>query len=110
MLEHLIEPAAALAEMRRLAAPGGRVVVSVPNEALINAVKQAALRLPLGRRLLRGEGYEASERMDDEWHLHSFGRALLEELVARDFTLEELCGIPSRLVPLRFVARLRPRH
>jgi hypothetical protein len=83
----------------------------VPNEALINRVKGLVFRVPFGRRLVGGgEGqYQVSEKMDDEWHLHEFDRARLERAVAGRFTVEELVGVPSRLMPLRLVARLRPR-
>ncbi|MGZ3439172.1 MAG: hypothetical protein ACXVDD_06640, partial [Polyangia bacterium] len=67
-------------------------------------------RLPLGRRLVGGgeHGYQPSEKMNDEWHLHEFDRARLERAVAGQFAVEALVGVPSRLMPLRLVARLRP--
>src|SRR5450631_2748149 len=39
VLEHVLEPEAVVREMRRVLAPRGFAVVSVPNEALINRVK-----------------------------------------------------------------------
>jgi ubiquinone/menaquinone biosynthesis C-methylase UbiE len=112
VLEHVLEPEAVVREMRRVLAPGGFAVVSVPNEALINRVKGIVFRLPLGRRLVGGGGeggYQVSEKMDDEWHLHEFDRARLERAVAGRFAIDALVGVPSRLVPLRLVARLQPR-
>ena len=111
VLEHVLEPEAVVREMRRVLAPSGFAVVSVPNEALINRVKGVVFRLPLGRRLVGGGagGYQPSEKMTDEWHLHEFDRARLERAVAGRFTVETLVGIPSRLMPLRLVARLQPR-
>ncbi|MGZ3427721.1 MAG: class I SAM-dependent methyltransferase [Polyangia bacterium] len=111
VLEHVLEPEAAVREMRRVLAPRGFAVVSVPNEALINRVKGFVFRLPLGRRLVGGgeHGYQPSEKMNDEWHLHEFDRARLERAVAGQFAVEALVGVPSRLMPLRLVARLRPR-
>ncbi|MCU1280025.1 MAG: hypothetical protein JWM53_3571 [bacterium] len=111
VLEHVLEPEAVVREMRRVLAPSGFAVVSVPNEALINRVKGIVFRLPLGRRLVGGgEGaYRVSEKMDDEWHLHEFDRARLERAVAGRFTIDALVGVPSRLMPLRLVARLQPR-
>jgi ubiquinone/menaquinone biosynthesis C-methylase UbiE len=111
VLEHVLEPEAVVREMRRVLAPGGFAVVSVPNEALINRVKGIIFRLPLGRRLVGGGAgaYRVSEKMDDEWHLHEFDRARLERAVEGRFTIDALVGVPSRLMPLRLVARLRPR-
>jgi ubiquinone/menaquinone biosynthesis C-methylase UbiE len=111
VLEHVLEPEAVVREMRRVLAPRGFAVVSVPNEALINRVKSIVFRLPLGRRLVAGDAnaYRVSEKMDDEWHLHQFDRARLERAVAGRFTIDALVGVPSRLLPLRLVARLQPR-
>lgn len=116
VLEHVLEPEAVVREMRRVLAPRGFAVVSVPNEALINRVKGIVFRLPLGRRLVGGGGgaagdggYRVSEKMDDEWHLHEFDRARLEQAVAGRFAIDALVGVPSRLLPLRLVARLQPR-
>jgi len=111
VLEHVLEPEAVVREMRRVLAPAGLVVVSVPNEALINRVKSVVFKLPLGRRLVGGGegGYQPSDKMNDEWHLHEFDRARLERAVAGRFDIDALVGVPSRLVPLRLVARLRPR-
>ncbi|HEX8950291.1 MAG TPA: class I SAM-dependent methyltransferase [Polyangia bacterium] len=111
VLEHVLEPEAVVREMRRVLAPSGFAVVSVPNEALINRVKGLVFKLPLGRRLVGGGagGYQVSEKMDDEWHLHEFDRARLERAVAGRFDIDALVGVPSRLMPLRLVARLQPR-
>jgi ubiquinone/menaquinone biosynthesis C-methylase UbiE len=109
VLEHVLDPEEAVREMHRVLAPGGIAVVSVPNEALINRLKELVFGLPFGRRLLTaGAGeYQVSEKMDDEWHLHAFGRGRLEQALAGRFAIERLVGVPSRLVPLRLVARLQ---
>ena len=111
VLEHVLEPEAVVREMRRVLAPSGFAVVSVPNEALINRMKGLVFKLPLGRRLVGGGagGYQVSEKMDDEWHLHEFDRARLERAVAGRFAIDALVGVPSRILPLRLVARLQPR-
>jgi 2-polyprenyl-3-methyl-5-hydroxy-6-metoxy-1,4-benzoquinol methylase len=110
VLEHVLEPEAVVREMRRVLAPRGWAVVSVPNESLINRVKGVVFKLPLGRWLVGGgDGqYQVSQKMDDEWHLHEFDRARLERAVAGRFTIDALVGVPSRFLPLRLVARLRP--
>jgi len=105
VLEHVLDPESVIREMRRVLAPGGIAVISVPNEALINHIKRIVFGLPLGRRLVAGE-YRISEAMDEEWHLHAFGRARLEQALAGRFGIETLVGVPSRLMPLRLVARL----
>ena len=110
VLEHVLQPEAVIAEMRRVLRPGGWAVVSVPNEPLINAAKRWAFRLPFGRRVLQGNpaGYQVSERMEEEWHLHEFELKLLAKSVRGVFALAGLQGVPYHWFALRHVAQLTP--
>ena len=107
VLEHLPSPATALAEVRRIVARGGVAVVSVPNERLINALKAMLRKTGLYRFLMRARAgdYEMPERMDDEWHLHTFDLAGLLALIPPGLRVTRIEGVPFRWLPLRYVVR-----
>ena len=107
VLEHVPSPARALAEMRRIVGPRGVAVVSVPNERLINALKAALRRSGLYRLLMRARSgdYAMPERMDDEWHLHSFDLASFLALIPPGFRVTRVEGVPFRWLPIRYVMR-----
>jgi hypothetical protein len=93
--------------MRRVVARGGVAVVSVPNERLINAVKWVLRTTGLDRVLMRARAgdYEMPERMDDEWHLHTFDLAGLLALIPPGLSVTRVERIPFRWLPLRYVVR-----
>lgn len=107
VLEHIPSPARALAEMRRVVAPRGVVVVSVPNEHLINALKSALRRSRLYGLVVRARvgDYAMPERMDDEWHLHAFTLSGLLALIPAGLKVTRVEGVPFRWLPVRYVAR-----
>jgi len=72
VLEHLVEPAAALRKLAPLLAPGGVVVASIPN------VTHAAVRL----QLLKGEFTYTETGLLDRTHVRFFDRAEIGTLFA----------------------------
>ncbi len=53
VLEHLPSPGEGIAELVRITKPGGRIVISVPNELLVLRLKSIAASVGLGRSLGR---------------------------------------------------------
>jgi ubiquinone/menaquinone biosynthesis C-methylase UbiE len=102
VLEHTTDPAAVVTELLRVAGPNGRVIVSVPNETNVDRAKRVLNSIPLLRRMLRSLASEGNE-----WHLHHFDLARLRAIVGRDARIAKVSGVPSRLVPLRYVAVLQ---
>ncbi len=101
VLEHTADPAAVIAELMRVARPGARVIVSVPNEKNIDRAKRFIRRMPVLSRMLSTLAAEGNE-----WHLHDFDLTLLRRTVAGTAHIAELVAVPGRLLPVRYVARL----
>jgi SAM-dependent methyltransferase len=90
VLEHCPDPAAALREALRVAAPDGRVVLSVPDDGLVVGAKRLLRGVGLGR-LFRGlpEGTPPG-------HLHRFTRDGLRDLLEGVARLRRLVrDVPS---------------
>ena len=109
VLEHVVDPRAAVAEIGRVLKPGGVAVLSVPNELLINRAKVLVRRLGLWRLVMRGSDYEMPERMDDEWHLHTFDLRAFRALVPPTLTITRVVGVPAAALALRWVMRCEAR-
>lgn len=107
VLEHVANPPAALAEIARVVRLGGIAVVSVPNEAVINRLKAVVRRSGLYRFVMRtgATDYTMPERMDDEWHLHTFDRAALLAMIPRSLRITRVESIPFAWLPLRYIVR-----
>jgi ubiquinone/menaquinone biosynthesis C-methylase UbiE len=109
VLEHVPNPRDMVQEMRRVVKRDGTVVISVPNERLINRLKDVASALPLTRNSLAPQqGYQTPERMTDEWHLHDFDLPTLVDTVHGLVSIDRVKGIPFGFLPLRYVVCGRP--
>lgn len=97
VLEHVVNPEALLAGMRRLLAPGGRAVVTIPNDMLIRRIK-SIIRcfrldlLPPLKQIAWG---------GDHYHLHIWTMDEMHNLLARDFCIRQVRFAPLRFIPIR---------
>ncbi len=98
IVEHLRDPQAALARLRPLLKPGGRLVLSTPN------VANWAIRLSL----LLGRFRYTERGILDRTHAHLFTRATLREAIERSgYRIEVLDHVvPVPLVRAAPVVRL----
>jgi ubiquinone/menaquinone biosynthesis C-methylase UbiE len=103
VLEHVLHPDRALRELMRVVKADGRVLVSIPNERNIDRAKRLIRSVPVLRTLLRTLASE-----DNEWHLHRFDADMLRGLAAGAAHIESLHAIPFGILPVRYVAVLRP--
>ena len=108
VLEHLLDPSASLQEIARILKHQGIAVISVPNELWINRIKRVLIRLGIFEWLLHrgGEYGKMPERMQDEWHLHTFSLQEWLTLFNNFFRVTRLRRIPSSWLPLRYVMQL----
>lgn len=109
VLEHVPDPRQIVSEMARVATANAVLVISVPNETWINRVKRIIHALGLHRWLLQGgeDQYSSPDSMTDEWHLHSFDLALLQEISRDILFVHQIKAIPFGFIPLRYVALCR---
>lgn len=112
VIEHVVSPSRLSREIARVATENATVVMTVPNEALIERVKALISRLGLSRWLLKGtegdtgQAYNATSD-PNEWHLHRFDLALLESVTRGSLVIERVKAVPFGFLPLRYVVRFR---
>jgi ubiquinone/menaquinone biosynthesis C-methylase UbiE len=104
LLSHVLHPERVVAELRRVAKSGARIVVSISNEAQIERGMQLANKFGL-QRILGGEkspGAQHAYHVD--YHLHRFSMKRLRELVANSMEELSVMAIPFRFFPVHCVA------
>ncbi len=106
VIEHVLDPKKVISEIARVGCKDCKVIVTVPNENLINKLKKMVIRLGLWKLFFHGK-YEVSDEMNEEWHLHIFDLARLKELVKDHLVIEKVRYVPFRLLPLRYVVKCR---
>jgi len=97
VLEHVVDPADLLREMRRLLHPTGRAVLTFPNDHLVNRLKSVLRRTGLA-------AWPAFGRISwggDEYHLHVWTVNEMRNLLRESFTLVAERFAPGRFLPIR---------
>jgi 2-polyprenyl-3-methyl-5-hydroxy-6-metoxy-1,4-benzoquinol methylase len=96
VLEHTVDPAAILKAIARLLRPNGVAVITVPNDPLINRLKQVVKRTPVGWAL--GDRIEWG---GDIYHLHLWTPAQFERLLTPHFRVTARAFAPHAALPIR---------
>lgn len=106
LLEHTENPQKVLGEIKRIAKKESVIVISIPNEKLINKIKQILQRI----RLFDLFFSTISKKMDEEWHIHLFDLAKLREMVKDNYIIKKIKRIPFWFLPLRYVVKLKLKN
>jgi SAM-dependent methyltransferase len=104
VLEHTTNPAEILVEIKRLLAPGGHAVITVPIDPVIDRAKQIVRVTPVGW-VLR----DRIQWGGDKYHLQKWWPWQFQRLLEVDFAVEKRRLTPTALVPLHACYRCRPR-
>jgi 2-polyprenyl-3-methyl-5-hydroxy-6-metoxy-1,4-benzoquinol methylase len=96
VLEHTKDPEAILRAIVRVLAPGGRAVITVPNDPLINGLKSVVRRTPVGW-VFRGRINWGG----DQYHIHVWKPAEFRAVLERHFEIERQVSAPAEWLPLR---------
>ena len=106
VLEHVENPNKVLKEIKKIAKKKSIIVISIPNEKLIDKIKNILQKLKIFNLFFPN----IPEKMKDEWHLHSFDLDKLKKMVSQDYIIKNIQGIPYGFLPLRYVVKLKIKH
>lgn len=104
VLEHTVDPQAVLGAIARMLAPGGRAVITVPNDPLINRLKSVVRRSPVGWAL--GNRIEWG---GDHLHIHQWTPSAFRTFLERTFRVLEQRSAPHDALPIRACFLCEPR-
>ncbi len=102
VLEHVINPKIVLNELQRVIKDNGIIIISIPNEKLINNLKDIVDSLKIYKKLFSN----IPRKNDEEWHLHSFDLRSFQEHIPDSVQIQSVTAIPSVLLPLRYVVTM----
>ncbi|MBW2039877.1 MAG: class I SAM-dependent methyltransferase [Deltaproteobacteria bacterium] len=105
VIEHILHPMALLKEIERVSKDNALIIITIPNERLINRIKSVIFSFGLYKFLFR-KGYRPSRKMEDEWHLHTFNINKFKELIEGRFIIKKTIAIPTIFFPLRYIFHL----
>ena len=99
VIEHVINPTVVLRELKRVLKNEGLIIVSTPNEKLINRLKDIIDFFKIYKKLFSN----IPKRNDDEWHLHSFDLNSFKDCIPPEIKVQSIIPIPSGFLPLRYI-------
>ncbi len=114
VLEHVLDPQKLLVEVRRVLRDDGKLIISIPNEDMINFIKRTLKKLRLFYFFLpqhskEMEDHQISDDMTPEWHLHKLNLNVLKEMLKNYFVIIKYKGIPFNFLPIRYVIQCKKK-
>jgi len=103
VLEHVENPDNVLKEIKKISKKNSIIVISIPNEKLINQIKEFLQKMKVFNFFFP----HISKKMDDEWHLHRFDLGKFKNLIFNDYLIKKIKGIPFGFIPIRYVIKLK---
>jgi ubiquinone/menaquinone biosynthesis C-methylase UbiE len=99
VIEHVYSPKQLLTELSRVAKTDGSLVISFPNEPLINFIKRIFIYLGIFNLIFPN----VPKDMTQEWHLHSFSLAKFKHLCRHTWSVSQIRPVPFWFFPVRYV-------
>ena len=106
VIEHIPHPEQLMQELHRVVnATTKAVVISTPNEPLIQKFKDILIRLKIFKWIFP----HLAEKMTDEWHLSSFDIPLMKKVSDGLFDIIKIQGAPYNWLPIRYIFTLKKK-
>jgi ubiquinone/menaquinone biosynthesis C-methylase UbiE len=104
VLEHTLNPRTALEECFRVARPDAPVVFSVPNDGLIDSLKNVVRKIGLGSLLERAGPDGHADDAVHEWHLHQLDDKVLTQWAKESGASRvQTRNLPVFFLPIHFL-------
>lgn len=101
VLEHIVKPQKAIDEIVRVSKENSVIVITIPNERIIIALKKLLKKLGIYKLFIKHVD------VMNEWHLHEFDFQLLEKLIENKLRIIEKKAVPFSILPLRYIVKCR---
>ena len=99
VIEHVLKPELVIDEILKISKPDSIVVISIPNEKIIDLIKWFFIKLRIFKLLFPN----IPTKNVDEWHVTNFDKELLEKIIDGKLKIEKIKRIPFFFLPIRYI-------